>query len=66
MVLFIVENIFLGWGYYLLIEEERSTNNCLWNICGEYIDASYDAGVCLCYDYDLLGDLVVAKTQYIE
>ena len=54
-------NIFGITLYYLDIS---NTNDCLYNYCGDYPDAYYEDGICYCYDYDLLGNLVVAKTRY--
>jgi hypothetical protein len=41
-------------------------NVCYYDICSGYIDAWWEEGVCYCYDYDLLGQLEVAKTEYMK
>ena len=66
IVLFILENLFFGWMYYLAIQEEDNTRICLWDVCEEYPDAVYEDNVCYCYDYDLLGNVVIAKSEVMD
>jgi len=46
-------------------KELEKENLCYYEICGDYPDAYYQEKVCSCYEYDVLGELVVAKTQYM-
>ncbi len=64
IVLFVVETAWISYGMYLITSEEKAINECYYNICEAYVDATYDEGICSCYEYDLLGDLVVGKTEY--
>ena len=54
------------WGYSLNAKEEKMIKLCYYEICSEYIQADYLDGVCTCYDTDMLGDFVVAKTKVME
>ena len=64
IALFVAETLFFCWGYYMVSKDEKNTNDCLYNFCAEYPDGYYESGLCECYDYDLLGNLIVAKTRY--
>ena len=64
--LLLAENLFLGWGMYLLYEEDKDTNECMYNICSEFPQALYEAGVCYCYEYDMFGELKLAKTKLMD
>lgn len=64
MVLFLLENLFFGWSLYLVNQEEKNINDCYYNTCNEYPEATFEENVCTCYDYDLMGSLIVAKTEY--
>lgn len=50
--LFIVENMYIGYGFHLLAQEVENTNLCYYDICGEYEQASYEDNVCICYSVD--------------
>jgi len=66
IVLFVLETSFLTWSIMLVNKETEQANICWYDICGEYPEALYDSDVCTCYDYDLLGEYVVAKTEYMK
>ena len=65
-IIVIAETLFLAWGYFLVIEEEENTYECLYNFCSENYDADYLEGVCTCYDLDVFGDYIITKTQYMK
>ena len=50
LVLFIVENLFLGWGIFLVEQDERKSNICYYDVCEDYPDALYIEGNCACYN----------------
>ena len=66
IVLFSLETLFLVWAYYTALQEQVKTEKCYYNICAEYPEAQLDGNVCFCYDYDLVGNLGVAKTKIME
>ena len=66
LVILILENIFIGWGWFLIAEDERKMEECYYNVCDDYPDAFIDGNICTCYDYDSLGELYVAETEVIK
>lgn len=66
IILFALETLYIGWSVSYVMKEERLTNDCFYNICADYPDAYYLEGVCTCYDYDMLGNLVPATTKYMK
>jgi hypothetical protein len=66
IVLFSLLLTFNIWGWYLIAEEERLTNECYYDICEEYPEAYYEEDVCFCYDYSMMGKLEVVKTKYMD
>jgi len=66
IIVLIVENLFLWWGISMVNQEEEDTKQCYYDVCEEYPDAELTEGVCFCYDYDLIGDLVIVKTEIIN
>ena len=66
IVLFILETAWICLGWYILITEENKTNECYYNVCSDYPEATYESGVCTCYDYDLMGEFIPVKTQLIK
>lgn len=66
MILFITETAYIGWAFWYVLEEEDKTNICLYDICSENTDAYYESNVCYCYDYSLLGELEIVKTEYMK
>jgi len=66
IILFIIENMFIGYMIYLGNEDIKKETECLWDICGEHPYAEYLDNVCYCYDYDLFGELVLDKTEVMK
>ncbi len=66
IILFITENLLLGYNLYSLNKIDKEIKICYYDICEEYPDADLSEGVCYCYDYDMLGELVLAKTKIIN
>jgi hypothetical protein len=64
IVLFTLETAFMVWAVYISVREEQRTNDCYYNFCGNYPDALYYDGICECYEYDVMGNPVIAKTKY--
>ncbi len=54
------------WIFKISYDKIDQENECYYNICGKYPDAFYQDKVCTCYDYDVIGGIVVDKTQYID
>lgn len=66
MVLFVLETAFVGWSLWYANSENEKYMDCLYDVCGDYPEAWYEDGLCYCYDYDILGDLFVAKTKMMK
>lgn len=66
IILFIVETGVMLWVYNLGIQEDKKTKTCLYDICSEYPEADYSDDVCYCYDYDMFGDYIIVKTEYMK
>ena len=64
-IILLLENFLFGLGWYLTSQDEKKINECYWDICSGYVDADFLSNVCYCYDYDTLGSLVVAKTEFM-
>lgn len=69
----IIVAVFFAIGYVSLKqeekqleEEERLTKVCYYKVCVDYPEAYFEDNVCTCYDYDLIGELKVAKTELME
>lgn len=67
LVIFILENSLIVWGIVSNNKIEKDTNVCYYDICKDYPDAFYDSSskLCDCYDNDLLGNQIIAKTEYM-
>lgn len=65
-ILLTIETAIFVWGFFIIADEENKMNECAYNICGEYPDAYYEDEICFCYDYSILGDLQVVKTEYMK
>lgn len=63
IVLFTLETLYFAWATYVYMQEEKKTLECYYVVCEEYPEAMYENGVCFCYDYTMLGDLDVVKTE---
>jgi len=68
MILFILENLLIAYGVYLNISEENKIMECYYEICKDYPSADYDSdyNLCYCYDYDMMGGLVIAKEVWMK
>ncbi len=66
IALFVLETGYLAWSVSYVLSEQDKTNECYYDICGEYDDAFYEASVCYCYNADMLGELQVAKTEVMK
>lgn len=67
MILFIVENLLMIFGLYLINKETNQTMECYYEICKDYPDAWLgEDNVCTCYDYDMFGEYVVAKEVWLK
>jgi len=66
IVLFLVETFFIIWSLVIYSQIEQKTNECLYNVCSNYPEAWYENGVCLCYNYNASGSLVVDKEEYLK
>jgi len=66
LVVFLLENLFIAWGFSLIAEEERDLNTCYYDVCSEFPEALLEGKVCSCYDYDNLGYAFVAQTEVLE
>ena len=64
-VLFILLIVFICWGMYLNAQDEDKINECYYGICGNHADAEFINDICYCYEYDILGYLVINKTEYM-
>lgn len=54
------------WGMIDAKKEVERTTLCYYDICEEYPDALVESNVCFCYDYDVLGNLMIAKTEIMR
>ena len=54
------------WIYNLGVQEYEQESECYYDLCNQYADAWLDNDVCFCYEYDMLGEAVVAKTTYMR
>lgn len=66
IVLFLTLVVFFIWSYTLVAHEEKQLIECYYDICSEYPYAEVEVGVCFCYDYDMLGQLVLNKTEIMK
>jgi len=59
ILLFIIENLSLGYGFYLINQEDENTDICYYDICSSNDDAYYETNskTCVCYNYDLSNEL---------
>ncbi len=52
------------WAVASVINDEEETNQCYYNVCSEYIEATYDEGICRCYNINSTGEYELVKTEY--
>jgi len=66
IILFLLETSFWVWAFWYDAKETALTNECYYDICEDYPDAWYDDKICSCYDYDVIGELIVVKQEYMK
>ena len=67
LTILILENIFILWGYSMVLSEEKQTLECYYEVCQDYPDAQLTSeGVCHCYDYDVLGNPIIVKSEVMR
>jgi len=68
IIILVVENLFMIWGIILIKQENENTMECYYEICEGYPEALYDNdySLCYCYDYDVLGNLIIVESEYMK
>ena len=66
MILFTLLLIFNIWAVAYTNHNLKKENICFYDICAKYPDAYYLDNICTCYDYDVIGNLVVSKSEYMK
>lgn len=66
IVLFSLETLMWVYSFYMYEKELKETKYCYYDVCADYPEASYEEGICWCYDYDLVGNYKIVKTEVIS
>lgn len=66
IILVVAESCFIGWLFYIGQKELDNYNECVYETCKEYPYAEVSNGVCICYEYDILGQLQAADYNLIK
>ena len=66
MMLFILETAWIGFGLYLVLEEEEQFNTCYYEICEGYPQSWFYEDICYCYDYDTTGELQLVVEKWMK
>ena len=66
IVLFTLEAGYVIWSFYYVARETNNLNVCYYDFCSETPEATYSNGICYCYDYDVIGNLVPVKTKVMK
>ncbi len=66
IILFSCTWIWALYSIYSYSAEEERYYECQYDFCGEYPAAELIDNICYCYDYDLLGEYVLTKTEYMK
>ena len=65
-ILFILETTYIVWAFWYVTNEDNKTLECYYDVCSDYPDALYESNICYCYDYDVIGNLIIVKTEVIK
>ncbi len=57
IIIVVAESFFIGFLFYLGDKIEDEYNECVYETCEEYPYAEVNDGICICYGYDVLGQL---------
>jgi len=66
MLLFFLETGYFAYVKYSYNQEIEKTNICYYDICAENPGAELINNVCFCYNYDVMGEYVLAKTEVMK
>ena len=66
IILFTLETLYFIWAIKYTLDEENKTLECYYEICEDYPDAWREGDLCYCYDYDVMGELTLAKTKVMK
>jgi hypothetical protein len=67
-IIVFLETFFIIYSIASVNSHIEKQNTCFYDICEGYPDAYYDSynKVCTCYEYDIIGDLIVGKEKYMK
>lgn len=65
IILFALETSLFVWSYYVSVKEERMTMECYYEICEDHPDAYLEEKLCSCWDYDVWGNPIMVKQEYM-
>jgi hypothetical protein len=57
---------FVIWSVIYVDNETNKDQTCYYELCSDYADAIREGNLCHCYDYDLLGQLQLVKTEIMK
>ena len=66
IALLVLETSYIIWAVKVYSDEVVKVDTCYYDICSGYPEAYLEGEVCFCYEYDVLGDLVVGKTEVMK
>jgi hypothetical protein len=66
ILLFLLETIYIVWSFLYYYSEQEKTSICYYDVCEDYPEVLYQDNICYCYDYDVIGNLQVVKTEYMK
>ena len=66
IVLFTLETSFLVFSLMVYNKEVKDTNICYYEVCEDYPEAVLEDGLCHCYGYSVLDELVLTKTEIMK
>ncbi len=65
IILFTLLIVFGIWAVAYANHDLKQQNICFYDICSGYPDAYYFDQICECYDYDVIGNLIISKSEYM-